>query len=98
MSKLIGSLKIREYLGISESTFIQKVTNEGLPAKKVKGEFVTTTAKLEKWIGVREKADADPDEAAKAKAAKEQADADNAQTKADKEKAEAKAAKKAAGK
>jgi hypothetical protein len=78
-------LKIREYLGISESTFIQKVTNEGLPAKKVKGEFVTTTAKLDKWIGVREKAEVDPDEAATAKAAKEQAEADEAQAEADKE-------------
>lgn len=97
MSKIVGSLKIREYLGCTESTLMQRIVNEGLPVKKVKGEYVTTTAKLEKWLGVKAEAD-DPDKAAKAKAAKEQAEADAAQAKADQEQAEADAANAAVGK
>jgi hypothetical protein len=61
MAKLIGALKIRTYLGCSESTFMQRVINEGLPAKKVSGEYVTTTEKIDKWLGVKEKVAAETD-------------------------------------
>ena len=68
MPKLIGALKIRTYLGCSESTFIQRVLNENLPAKKFGGEYVTTTEKLDKWLGVKEKIAAKEDAKADIKA------------------------------
>ena len=68
MAKLIGALKIRTYLGCTESTFMERVINEGLPAKKIGGEYVTTTEKLDKWIGVKEKVAAKTDAKADIKA------------------------------
>ena len=56
--KLVGSLKIRQHLGCSESTFMDYVNNGALPVKKDKtgAEFVATTKDLDKWLGVRDKA------------------------------------------
>jgi len=98
MSKLIGSLKIRKYLGCSEATFMQRVTNEELPVKRKGGEFIATTKALDEWLGVKADADAEEKaaEAAEAKAKKERAEAEAAEAKAKKERAEADAAEKKA--
>jgi len=91
-TKLKGSLAIRAYLGVSESTFMDYVNTGELPVKKDKNsEFVATTKDLDKWRGIRakkSKAQVEADEA-EAKAKKERAEADEAEAKAAKEKAEA---------
>lgn len=59
--KLKGSLDIRKYLGVSEPTFMEYVTNGGLPVKKDKtgAEFIADTKELDDWRGVQEKTKVD---------------------------------------
>jgi len=95
MANLKGALEIKRYLGISESTLILQIQNEGLPAKKISGEWTASTKDLDKWRGVKEKA-AEGDAAAQAaaekaaeKAREERAEADAAEAQAAEERQEA---------
>lgn len=104
MSKIKGALAICKYLGCTESTFMARVINEDLPAKKVHGEYTSTTAKLDKWLGAKSKAETEAAKEtaeaeakdAEAKAIEERAEADAAEAQAAEENAEAEAAEKKA--
>ena len=104
MSKLVGALKIMEALGLppsSVSTLMRYIHHEGLPAtRNDAGVWVADSGDLSRWAGSKAKAGTDEDaakakaeaDAAEARAVKERAEADAAEATAIKERAEADAA------